>query len=247
MFGKRRGKKATGAASSVPPSWLAWPTLRHGGGQIRTAGVSYHADALRKILSATGCLVMAQRRIETEGEYAGAVRVFVAGETLGSIPHGLGDNFREAVSDLWSRDMFATCRAELEADEWSNVRLDAQPEPRPEDDPFLPPLSPFRVKLELDQAERLNEGLPSKAKNKRVVRVGRLSPTSGGWQVLLDDTPVGLIEESLSAVDSALAAGMPLTCQVRLLREEGKGFRVMADLPRVDRCRGCVTEGDDGR
>jgi hypothetical protein len=246
MFGKRR-KKNAGAGSSVPPTWLAWPTLRNGGGQIRTAGVSHHPDAVRKILNANGPLVMAELRIETTGQYAGAVRVFVAGEMLGSIPHDLAETFREVVSDLWSRDMVATCRAELEADEWSNVWLDARPEPRPKDDPFLPPFSPFQVNLGPGEAERLDEGLQSRAKNKRVVTVGRLAPKPGKWQLVLDDTPVGVIEDRLWAVESAIVAGMPLSCQVRILREEGKGLRVMADLPRSDEYRGSAVEGRNGR
>jgi hypothetical protein len=215
----------------VPTTWLTWPTLHHGGGQVKTAGVLFHQGPLQELARALGELVMAELRIEIEGQYAGAVRVLVADTVLGSISHEQAAAFRAIVEELGEDGLPATCRAQFEVEPYLNVWLDARPERRHEDDPFLPPFSSFEVALDSEQTVRLDEGLHSKAKNKRVVTVGRLVPTPGPWQLVLDDTPVGLIPERLLAVEAAMAAGMPLTCQVRILREEGKGLRVMADLP----------------
>jgi hypothetical protein len=215
-----------------PATWLAWPTLRIGGGQTKTAGVHFHAGELRRVLAVHGSLVMAELRIETAGQYAGAVRVFVAGVMLGSVPHDVADKYREVVVALDAAGLSATCRAELEAGEFVNVWLDARPEWRPADDPFLPPLSPFYVRLAANEAERLDAGLNSKAKSKRFVTTGRMDGNGSSWELELDDAPVGtVIDPPSRPLDAARAAGFPLTCQVRVLREVGKPLRVMVDLP----------------
>jgi hypothetical protein len=98
-------------------SWLAWPTLSAGGGgQIKTAGVYYHKHDLRKAIARFGSLVMAQLEIELDGQYSGAVRVTAGGMTLGSIPHNVAEEFRDAVEQLHKTGLPATCRANLEAD-----------------------------------------------------------------------------------------------------------------------------------
>src|SRR5208283_1567414 len=104
LFGSgRRGNDAT---------WLAWPTLSAGGGgQIKSAGVYYHKDTLRSAIARFGSLVMAKLVLEPEGEYAGAVRVTVGGKELGSIPHDLAPEFRDALEQLRRAGLPATCRA----------------------------------------------------------------------------------------------------------------------------------------
>jgi hypothetical protein len=224
--------KASGE-TAVSTSWLAWPTLRSGGGQIKTAGVQYHAEALRRTQEAVGSMVTAELRIEPAGQYAGAVRVFVAGEMLGSIPHDLADKFRAVITELAVSDLPATCRVQLDIGEWLDVWLDARPQRRDPNDPFLPPLSSSTVHLYPEEAERIEEGLHSNAKSKRVVVLGELSAVGSSWQLAIEGRPVGKLEDgAYSALEEARDGGFPLTCQVRILRVQGKALRVMADLPR---------------
>ncbi len=231
MFDKRRAQFAELASSGVPAVWLAWPTMRCGGGQIKMAGARHHADGLRSVRATVGPLVMAQLGIEAEGQYASAVRVYVVGKVLGSIPHELGDKFRAVVTQLQASGSPATCRAQLDEGEWVDVWLDARPEPRSADDPFLPPLSSSTVRLYPGEAERLDEGLHSRAKSKRFVVLGELPFADGAWQLTIDGTRMGMIDDRNSALEAARDGGFPLTCQVRILREQGKHLRVIADLP----------------
>lgn len=219
-------------------SWLAWPTLSAGGGgQIKTAGVYYHKGTLRSAIARFGPLVMAKLEIELEGEYAGAVRVTVGGKELGSIPHRLAPEFRDAVEQLHKDGLPATCRAALEAEEDSDeayvdVFLWASPTPRPNDEPFLPPGLGATVWLDKGEAERLDEALHSRAKSKRIAKVGELLSTDGGWRVVVDGRPIGtLAPGTYDRLREASAAGFPLTCRARIIREFGKPLRVVADLP----------------
>jgi hypothetical protein len=219
-------------------TWLAWPTLSAGGGgQIKTAGVYYHKGTLRSAIARFGSLVMAELEIELEGEYAGAVRVTVGGKELGSIPHRLAPEFRDAVEQLHKQDLPATCRAALEAEDASDeayvdVFLWASPTPRPDDEPFLPPGLGATVCLDKGEAERLDEELHSRAKSKRIAKVGELLSTDGGWCVVVDGRPIGtLAPGTYDWLREACAARFPLTCRVRIIREFGKPLRVVADLP----------------
>ena len=77
-------------SAGIGPSWLAWQTLTYSGAaQIKTAGAMHHAAEVRATATRYGRLVMAELLIEQGGEYAGAVRVLVAGVELGSIPRGI--------------------------------------------------------------------------------------------------------------------------------------------------------------
>jgi hypothetical protein len=219
-------------------SWLAWPTLSAGGGgQIKTAGVYYHKGTLRSAIARFGSLVMAKLVIELTGEYAGAVRVTVGGKEPGSIPHGLAPEFRDAVEQLHKEGLPATCRAALEAEDdtdeaYVDVFLWASPTPRSDDEPFLPPALGPTVRLDNGEAERLDEALHSRAKSKRIAKVGELLPMDCGWRVALDGRPVGTLEPgAYDRLREARAAGFPLTCRVRIIREFGKPLRVLADLP----------------
>jgi len=230
LFGpRRRGNDAT---------WLAWPTLSAGGGgQIKVAGVYYHRDKLRSAIDRFGSLVMATLVLESAGEYAGAVRVSVGGEELGSIPHDLAPEFRDAVERLHRAGLPATCRAELEAaggadGGYVDVFLWASPRPRSDDEPFLPPGLGATLELNEGQAERLDDALHSRAKAKRAVRVGEVARSDGGWCVTLDGAPIGTLGAgSDKRLREAQAAGFPLTCRVRIIRAQGRPLRVLADLP----------------
>jgi len=229
--GPSPARPSSGVALSA--NWLQWPTLACRGGEIKTAGVYYYRDAVGRVLARYGTLVMAELRIETSGEYAGAVRVFVEGELVGSIPHSQAEAFRVVVHQLDELGAPATCRAEVEVDgEWCDVWLVARPAPRPDDDPFLPPSGSCRVILDSGQGERLNDSMRSTAKRKRVVVLGSLSKTTDKWEVALDGERIGVLEsDSHPALTAALAAGFPMTCWVRILREPERPLRVTADIP----------------
>jgi len=235
IVGGRTGKRARGMGAN----WLAWPTLSAGGGgQIKTAGVYYRKDALRTAIAKHGSLVMATLSIETKGEYAGAVRVNVDGLEVGSIPHGQSSAFRDAVEQLHREGKPATCRAELEMDEspddgYVDVFIWAAPLPRAADEPFLPLGGGPTLQLFDGQAERLDEGLHSKARGKRVVRPGEVLPSGDGWLLALDGANIGTLgPESNRRLREAQEAGFPLTCRVRLIRDPDRPFRVAVDLPR---------------
>jgi hypothetical protein len=220
--------------------WLAWPTLSAGGGgQIKVSGVYYHTDALREAIARFGTLAMAVLVVEQAGEYAGAVRVTVGGEVLGSIPHALAPAFRDAVDHLHRAGLPATCRATLEADdstdaEYVDVFVWAGPKPRSDGEPFLPPGLGPPVQLFDGQVERLALLLQqSKAKSKRIVKVGELISTDPGWCLTLDAEPVGLLDSGADGrLHAAHSAGFPLTCRVRIIKESERPLRVLADLPK---------------
>jgi hypothetical protein len=217
----------------VSADWLAWPTLASRGGDIKTAGVFYHQDAFRRVLARHGALVMTELRIELLGEYAGAVRVYAGGDLIGSIPHGQAEAFRAVVETLNAAGKPATCRAQLEVDgEYFDVWLSARPEPCSDGGPFLPPTGSCRVLLDAGEAERLDASLRSNAKRKRVVVLGALRETDDGWEIRVEDHRIGVLAENPHpAIADALAAGFPLTCWTRILREPEKPLRVMADIP----------------
>jgi hypothetical protein len=91
------------------------------------------------------------------------------------------------------------------------------------------------VRLYEGQAERLDEALHSRAKSKRVRRVGEVRPSAGGWSVTLDGATIGTLESGpynpYNRLCEAQAAGFPLTCWVQIVRELGKPLRVNAGLP----------------
>lgn len=234
MFGRRKKPDATGvpAGAGVSASWLAWPTLRIGGGQLKTAGVHAHADQVRSAYRQYGSLVMAQLRLEESGQFAGAVQVLVAGVPVGHVGSGLAEKFRPVATELAAAGLPATCRAQVDVAEYLDVWLDARPERRVEADPFLPPMSPYYTTLSDGMATSLDAGLNSKAKNKRVVTTAEVVPVATEWVLRYGGEVIGAVNEPpVTRLQQAAAAGMPLTCQLRILREEGRPLRVMADLP----------------
>lgn len=216
----------------VSATWLAWPTLMSGGGLVKTAGVYYHQEELHRVIGTHGPLVMAELTVESSGQYAGAVHVSVGGTLLGNIPHELAEKYREAVLRLHADDKPATCRAQLEALEYFDVWLDAKPEVRTGETPFLPRLGGVDVDLDQGQAERIDASLNSKAKNKRVEKLGGVLRTDQGWRVLLDHELVGTLKASDQPyLHQADSRGLPLTCMVRIIRQPDRALRVAVDIP----------------
>jgi hypothetical protein len=178
---------------------------------------------------------MAELRVEDEGRYAGACRVFVGGTQLGSIPHGLGSEFRDVIHRLSDAGQPATCRAQLDIDqgEYVDVWLSANPRERAADDPFLPPMLGARVQLPADVVEYLDDDvLGRRAKSKRLVRTAELAQHDGVWMVLLDSRELGTLPDTrYPRLNEAREARFPLTCQLRLLRQPERPLRVEADFP----------------
>lgn len=235
------GEPGEAASPSVPPTWLARPTLQSATGAIKTAGVYYHQLQLRFVSKLLGDLVMAELRVETEGEYTGAVRVYVRGLRLGSIPYELSTAFREVVHELEVAGLPATCHASLEVDGAVGVWLYAKPERRDEQDAALPPVTGFRVDLHPGVAEELDASPKSKAKRKVGHRVGELLRVAALWHVALDGQDVGVVplppnddaagQAPGRRLEEAQRAGFPLTCHVRIIRDTERPLRVMVDLP----------------
>ena len=218
------------------PSWLAWQTLTYpGSAQIKTAGVQHHEADLRRVVAAHGRLVMAELRIETDGPFAGAVRVFVGGAHLGAIPRGLGDDFRKVIDRLAADGQSALCRALLNAPSagYVDVWLCGKAKERAAEDPFLPPTLGARLDLSEEVVAYLDEVvLGTRAKSKRVVRTGALIERDRSWRVVVDGYDLGALPTArYSRLEQARAAGFPVTCQVRILRQPGRPLRVEADFP----------------
>jgi hypothetical protein len=222
--------------SGVGPSWLAWQTLTYSGAaQIKAAGVMHHATEVRAAAAQYGWLVMAELRIEQAGKYAGAVRVYVAGVELGSVPHGHADDFRGVIERLAAAGQPATCRANLDVSsgEYLDLWLCAKARERAGDDPFLPPMLGARLTLAPDTITYLNQKvLGLRAKSKRVVRTASLAPRNERWIVLFDDRELGdLPAGRYPRLEQALGAGFPVTCQIRVLRQPDRPVRVDVDVP----------------
>ncbi len=220
------------------PSWLAWQTLGYSGtAQIKAAGVTHHREDLRSVANRYGRLVMAELRIEEDGQYAGAVRVYVGGIELGSIPHGLASDFREVIHRLSVAGQPATCCAQLDAGPgYIDVWLCAKPQERTADDPFLPPMLGARLAPSADAVAHLNDDiLGRRAKSKRVVRTAELRGHDGEWTVVLDGRELGALPGTqYPRLEEASGTCFPLTCQLRILRQPEHPLRVEADFPTVE-------------
>lgn len=223
-------------AGRVGPSWVAWQTLTYSGAaQIKTAGVMHHAAEVRAAAARYGRLVMAELLIEQDGQYAGAVRVLVAGVEVGSIPHTQAADFRAVITRLTETGQPATCRADLDLDsgEYLDVWLCGKPRERADDDPFLPPMLGARPTLTVDTMTYLDGViLGRRAKSKRVVRTATLVLRDAGWIVVLDGRELGPLPAGrYQRLEEAQAAGFPLTCQLRVLRQPDRPTRVRRTSP----------------
>ena len=152
---------------------------------LRVSGSSFHQDTLQMLgggahpTEPKHPLVMATLRVETTGEYAGAVRVFIGDREVGSIPKDSADAYRAVVEEVEATTGPATCRGQViggglshEGDFWLSFGFEllqpTKPRIRAADDPFLPPTGFFQVLLDEGQEQRLDEMLHSKAKSKNL-------------------------------------------------------------------------------
>ena len=238
-------------ASPVSADWMAAPTLAEAGTQFSVVGTSHHQEVIEEVVGPwhrdrpVTDLVTAQLAIVTEGPYAGAVGVFLAGDRIGSIPQQASDEYREVVRELTTAGRPATCRAAIIGGHYSpedgilrNVGVallqPGRPRPAPADAPFLPPAVGMRVVVPKETAFRLDAALPSRAKSHVRRCTGVL--TMDGWLLAVDGEVIGVVDPSdatsLQLVAAAALAGFPLTCSVRMIREpRGPVLRIAVDLP----------------
>ena len=246
---------ATGAPRPfvIGRNWMTTPTLAESSGELPLSGVSFYQAAIlaaaegRRAEGPNTALVCAQFDIVTDGQYSGAVRAYIGGQEVGSIPHGSVETIRPTIAGLLDSGRPAICRAVIygggrnrEGTDWLNFGVGVladitNPGSAHPGSPFLPPVHYIRVGIELATAKQLDESMHSKAKKKRVVTTGTLRPHAGGWQLELDGAIVGRLEPAfqteLDAVYQASYAGAPLTCYVRLVREVGAVFQVAVSVP----------------
>lgn len=245
--GSDLGAEAPSVPDAVPTTWLAVPTLAESNTERRVAGTSFHQELLagtaRQLQAASPVtdVVTVQLAVLENGEYAGAIGVYLAGQRAGSVPADQVDAYRPVVAALTEQGRPATCRAALigggemrDGDGILNFGLGMLQPNRPEvagpDAPFLPPHVGMRVTVG-EAAKQLDAEMPSRAKRFVHRRTGSLT-TDGTLSV--GGAVVGRLEDASGVLDLLLAthdAGYPLTCAVRLIREPERPLRVAVDLP----------------
>lgn len=201
---------------------------------MKTAGAFHYCTELAEISQAHGTIVMVELTIEGAGPYAGAVQVLVAGHLVGHVSHEQAPAYREIIEQLGHEGKPATCRAELELDQYCNVWLSAKPKPRGRNEPFLPELGVgVYVELNPEGSRMIDEILAaSEAKNKRFKRVVDLQTNDTTWCVLLHDTPIGIFPcDTYQYLEEARDAGLPTTARLSIVKEQGRPLRVGVQFP----------------
>lgn len=252
VAGTQQAGGVEGCPNPVPVSWMAQPTLAESAGQAPLAGTSHYQEAIaalagpRRAGGPTNQVVTVQLVEVVDGPYAGGEACFVGGQRVGSLRHGLAEEYRPLLAELAGRGLAAMCRAAVygggESSDGTGARLNygvglyqpSHPKLAAPDAPFLPPCIGWRVALAEGMAERLDAGLNSAAKSKVRRTTGVLH--AGDWALSVDGEIVGTLEApswpgERRYLEEAAAAGFPLTCAVRVIRETGRPLRVCADVP----------------
>ncbi|HXZ82184.1 MAG TPA: hypothetical protein VED84_00345 [Acidimicrobiales bacterium] len=219
--------------SPRPPAatWLAWPTLHETLETFPAAGASFCRDTQR-LVQQYGRLVTAELRIQTAGQYAGEIRVFVSGSQVAAIPYDSAYTFREVIDELHQRGLRATCRAELDADEEGRVWLHTKPAVRSKGEPFLPPINAFPVELRPRHSQLLIQSRHGNANRTQHQQTALLAPDDDHWALSLDGQTVGFLEpHPYPRLQEALARGFPLSCYAILELVPNGPVRLRAALP----------------
>ena len=219
--------------SPPPPAatWLSWPTLRESVETFPADGAAFCGET-RRLLHEYGPLVTADLRVETRGQNAGEVNVFVGGSQAARIPYSAAYTFRGVIDALHRRGLPATCRAELDADEDGHVLLHTQPEVRAADEPFLPPIDEVPIDVGLRQSQALDQSLPPTAGRSHASHTALLTLDAGYWAVLLGRQRLGFVQSHrYPRLNEALERGFPLTCSVVVGRVANKTLSVRAAFP----------------
>jgi hypothetical protein len=211
------------------------------------AGTSFHQQLLagtaRQLRAASPVVevVTVQLAVLENGEYAGAIGVYLAGHRAGSVPAEQVDSYRPVVAALTEQGRPATCRAALigggemrDGDGILNFGLGMLQPNRPEvagpDAPFLPPHVGMRVTVG-EAAKQLDAEMTIRAKRFVHRRTGVLTVDR---TLSIDGVYVGRLVDGSRVQEllhAAHDAGYPLTCAVRVIREPERPVRVAVDLP----------------
>ena len=222
------------AVSRPGASWLAYPTLSHGdAGMVKLSGPTYYRPEINAAIRRFGALALAELRVETTGQYAGAVRVFVDGMQVASIPRGLQNEYREVVESLNREGVAATIHVELESGAYVDVWGLCKPERRREGEPLLP--TQYREDIDLLDgiASALDESLASRAKEKKVRRNGVLSLGSNGvWSVSEGGRVLGTLKRKpYKRLYEIMGAGLPLDVVVTVHRRPERELVAHVSIP----------------
>jgi hypothetical protein len=224
----------TTALSRLSGSWLAYPTLSHGdAGMVKLSGPTYYRAEIDAAIRCYGALALAELRVEMTGKYVGAVRVFVDGQQVASIPRGLADAYREVVESLNREGIAATIHVELESDDYVDVWGLCKPERSRDGEPLLP--TQYREDIDLLDgiASVLDESLNSRAKEKKVRRKGALSLGSNGrWSVSEGGRVLGTLERKpYKRLHEVMDAGLPLDVVVTIHRRPERELIAHVSIP----------------
>lgn len=241
-------------ASAILGDWLQRPTLHRGRGAIDLHGAKYYGPAIEAAFSKWGALVFAELRIETRGQYAGAVRVFVDDQQIGSVSSAESAEVRDIVAAINADGMAATAHATISTPFRQTTTIQAhgfevdltmssnsshgasllascaraQP-----DDPLFPLVEDVLVDLLVGMDVALDESLDSRAKTKwreRDVEL-RLDAT-GLWQVWDQGRQIGhLPDRSWSRLKRIRDHGYPTVAPMRVTRRPGGYLRVAVTTP----------------
>jgi hypothetical protein len=226
VFGRKQ-------VTAISPSWLVWPTLSELPYGPEAVGTTPHLKEITAIIDRWGSVVTAELAIEEKGQFAGAVRLRVGGAEVGTVPHGIADDYRAVIRALNSARLAATCRVSASPGEsapW--LLIHGKPAPRQDGEPFLPPIGAGDfVVLGAGQAERLDGLLNSRAKKKHVDAVAVLTPVPGEFTVSLGGVAVGALPGLYPLVRAAGQAGFPMTARAVLRRDPERGFRLQVFAP----------------
>lgn len=229
----------------VPLTWLQTPTIAEANVMSPLAGTSFYQPAIRRVVqhveaaSPTSEMFTIQLAVLPEGPYAGSVAVYADGRRVATIPKSWPADYRAAIGDLARDGRPATCRAVLAGHRdgreaigiwallWNN-RVSPLGE-----GPVLPQLIGTRVEVLDHVLADLDASIRSKARKITDRRVGHVDPASR--EVRIAGRLIGTLADPnsdvVNAVAAAARAGLETTCGLRLVREQGRMLRVVADLP----------------
>jgi hypothetical protein len=215
-------------------SWLAYPTLTHGdAGMLKLAGPHHHRSDVANAIRHHGSLVLAELKIEQDGRWAGAVRVFVGAYQVASVPADMQNEYRTVVELLAGQRLPATIHAELELGEYVDVWGLCKPLPRREGEPLLP--TQYRQDLQLFDgvAAHLDDSLHSRAKEKKVRRDVTLSlGPGGGWTVFDSESAVGTLPlKPYRRLHEVMAAGLRPDAVLTVHRRPERPLAVHVSIP----------------
>ena len=220
---------------ATDPSWIAWPTLLEKHQSMVPLYGGHKGPKVPSIIKEYGNLILVRFQIEPKGRSAGAIQCWV-GSTMICLAENMDETaFQAVIESLAADGQPATCRGTLQhLTDFDAFSIFGRPERRPDDAPFLPPEDVVTVDVAVDELQRLDDTMNSKAKTKAVRRVGTLVNHSGATWLSLDGAWTGrVVGETRGYVDSVFEAGLPATCSVILRRQPDKPLAVTVEIPGI--------------